>query len=67
VARPEFLIRRYCPGFDGGTQKQSQGKNVENPGVKSTPGAPTSLRSATPSPMSLLDIEERIYDGGTQK
>jgi hypothetical protein len=34
--------------YDGGTQQQSQVKNVENPGLKSTPGESTSLRSATP-------------------
>jgi hypothetical protein len=39
--------------------KQAECKNVENPGVKSTPGAPTSLRSAHPS---SIGIQERIYD-----
>ena len=38
--------------------KQAKCKNVENPGVKSTPGAPTSLRSARPS---SIEIQERIY------
>jgi hypothetical protein len=34
-------------------------KNVENADVKSTPGAPTSLRSATPSSIPWLDMRER--------
>ena len=37
---------------------QGQVKNVENPGVKSTPGAPPSLRSA--HPINLLSIRDRI-------
>jgi hypothetical protein len=36
--------------------------DVENPGVTATPGAPTSLRSATPSSIDLIDVQERIYE-----
>jgi hypothetical protein len=51
--------------FDCGASaahKQSQVKNVENPRVKATRGAPTSLRSATPSSINVVDIQERIYE-----
>ena len=41
---------------------KAQIKNVENPGVKSTPGATTSLRSAPPSSIDLFELQERIND-----
>ncbi len=39
-----------------------RGNNVEYPGVKSTPGAPTSLRSAPPSSIDWFELRERIND-----
>ena len=38
-----------------GTSKVGYVKNLENPGVTATPGAPTSLRSAALSSMNLFD------------
>ena len=46
----------------GAVHKRSQVKNEGNPGVKSTSGAPTSLRSAAPPSITSLDIQERIYE-----
>ena len=40
--------------FAGAFARQDCVKNVENPGLKATPGAPTSLRSATPSTIDLF-------------
>jgi hypothetical protein len=50
VVLRRFALRRTDGSVGATAALQGQVKNWENPGVTATPGAPTSLRSATPQP-----------------